>query len=36
MSGGEVKKGLNVIGPVIGSPWPRGFKGVFGPVGEPQ
>src|ERR1043166_7824639 len=34
--GGAVRKGWNVIGPVIGSPSPPGFCGVVGPVGSPQ
>src|SRR4030095_5070290 len=36
ISGGAVRKGWNVIGPVMGSPWPPGFCGVVGPVGSPQ
>src|SRR4029453_10332642 len=36
IEGGAVRKGWNVIGPVMGSPWPPGFWGVVGPVGSPQ
>src|SRR5262245_55960383 len=36
ISGGAVRKGWKVIGPVMGSPWPPGFCGVVGPVGSPQ
>src|SRR4030095_36549 len=36
ISGGAVRKGWNVIDPVMGSPWPPGFWGVVGPVGSPQ
>ena len=36
MSGGAVKKGLNLISPAMGSPLPPLLKGVVGPVGSPN